>query len=140
MVLNSLSSALSFTTIKWIEIPVGIINLFCVILVGLREIYQLSERAETNRESYKKWNKFSVEIQSELFSGMSLTSEERITELKKRYIELIDESPSISDKVIKKYKRKILNENKNKIYLPDIIDGLPISYQYQTFDIADDNV
>ena len=122
MILNSISSALSFTDIEWIDIPVGCINLSCVILLGLREIYQFSEKSELNRDAYKKWNKFAVEI---LAHHRGEVTNEIITISKNRYIELIDESPQIAEHIISSYRKHVLEKVTRDINVPDIVDGVP---------------
>lgn len=121
----------SKTALVLFECIVGSLNLACVILNGVRDYSQYAEKAELHHQSFQQWARFKNEIYVELVAPSEEKVETFIIQMKIKYIDIINSTPTIPNDIIAFYEKEISN-NKPGYTLPDIIDGMS---NFKPFDI-----
>lgn len=130
LMINTLSgilvySATSFNESKQslliFEYIVGTLNIFCVLLTGVRDYCKFGEKSELHIQSFQQWTKFKNEIYVELVSP-SIEPDLFLCQMKTKYINLVSVAPRIPNDVIEKYEKE-LGDAIDYSRLPDIIDG-----------------
>ena len=102
---------------------VGSVNIFAGILSTLQNFFRYAELTESHRSSEVSWSKFGRDISIEL----ALDPNRRKPALdflkvcRAEYDRLIEQSPTIDDKIINMFKKTFKNAKINK---PDICNGL----------------
>lgn len=139
LVLNAVSGVMIYRTEMFnesklllilFECVVGSLNMACVILNGIRDYSQYAETAGLHRQSFQQWAKFKNEIYVELVAP-SVPVDDFITQMKTKYVNMIDSSPNIPNDIIKTYESEI-GDQEEGYTLPDIIDG---ASRFRPFDV-----
>jgi hypothetical protein len=119
------------------EFTVGTINMFCVLLTGLKDYFGFGEKSELHIQSFQNWTKFKNEIYVEMCVP-SMKSSEFVNQMKVRYVDLISYGPSIPNEIIEIYKKKYQPDiDDSEVALPDIIRGSGLDLDdYKDFNIT----
>tara|TARA_Y100000385_G_C12899286_1_gene553479 strand:- start:23 stop:709 length:687 start_codon:yes stop_codon:yes gene_type:complete len=106
--------------VPYYTIGVGAINILAGIITTIQQFLKITELNEAHRVSAISWDKFYRNIKLELSKAPyeRMQSNQMLKHSKEEYNRLVEISPSISNKSIKKFKEKFQgNPIKNKIFL-----------------------